>query len=809
MLVSYNWLKEYVEIDRSAQELAEIITRAGVEIAGVEATNKGVSDVVVAFVKTCEDHPDSDHLHVCTVTTDGENDIQVVCGAPNIAAGQRVMFATCGAILPGGTIKKTKLRGVDSNGMICSMQEIGIPDDLVNPLDKDGIRVLPEDAPLGHDVMEYLGLNDFVLDVDLTPNRSDCLSVYNIAREVGALLHKPVRPIEVPEVTGEEINDLMSVSIDDPNRCHRYTGTMIRHAKTGRSPLWMEHRLQCAGMRPISNLVDVTNYVMMELGEPLHAFDYNHLAGHKIVVRTAQEDEHITTLDGNNHALNKEMLLICDEERAVGVAGVMGGENTEITTDTEDVFIESAYFDLINIRRTSVALGLRSEASIRFEKGVDMKNVEIAGRRAADLMVKISGADLVGGMIDVYPTKHEPVYCSLDYVYANDLLGTDIAYSEMRDILVRLGFKPVQEDKDTIGVEVSSWRPDCSIPEDLVEEIARLYGYDNIPETLPFGPTNPGMLTPRQLMIDHIKNILVSQGLDEIITYSFIHPKECDRLRWKEDDLRRNQIRISNPLTEDMSVMRTSLLPCMAETIASNIKRQNTNLALFECSSIFMADHQLVQDNLADERQHLIIGLTGNTMKDWIGSQRHYDFFYLKGIIEILMRSLHIVNWKVKPVIDDPTWHPGRTAELFIEGRSCGVFGELHPLVQKNYGIKDPVYMAEISLENILEIGESVPILKKTAKFPAVPRDLAIVVDKAVAVDSLIDAINEAEPENLVRIDVFDVYEGDQISKGKKSIAFSLIFQSDEQTLTDAMVQKEIDKIVANVFNVCGGELRV
>ena len=389
MLVSYNWLKEYVDIEQSAYELAEIITRAGVEIGGVEPTNKGVSGVVVAKVLTCEDHPDSDHLHLCTVTTDGENSIQVVCGAPNIAQGQTVMFAQVGAELPGGfKIKKAKLRGVESNGMICSMQEIGVDEDLVAPADKDGIRVLPDDAPLGADVMEYLGMNDYVLDVDLTPNRSDCLSVYNIAKEVGALLKKPVKPINITIQDGNDVNELMTVTNKAPELCHRFTGTMVKGAKIGRSPLWMEHRLQCAGMRPISNLVDVTNYVMMELGQPLHAYDYTTLANKEIVVRTAEKEEHIVTLDGQDRELSDEMLLICDGERAIGVAGVMGGENTEVADTTEDVFIEAACFQATNVRRTAVALGLRTEASLRFEKNVNIEMTGFAGWRAANLMVE-------------------------------------------------------------------------------------------------------------------------------------------------------------------------------------------------------------------------------------------------------------------------------------------------------------------------------------------------------------------------------------------------------------------------------------
>lgn len=809
MLVSYNWLKEYVDIEPSAYELAEIITRAGVEIAGVEPTNKGVKGVVVAKVLTCEDHPNSDHLHVCTVTTDGENVIKVVCGAPNVAAGQKVMFAQVGAILPGDVvIQATKLRGEESNGMICSMQEIGIDEDLVCPLDKDGIRVLPEDAPLGVDVMEYLGLNDWVLDVDLTPNRSDCLSVYNIAKEVGALLKKPVRPIEITTKDGDEINGKMHITNNAPALCHRFTGTMIEGAKIGRSPLWMEHRLQCAGMRPISNLVDVTNYVMMELGQPLHAYDYNNLAGHEIIVRTAEAGEHITTLDGQDRALTDEMLLICDGERAIGIAGVMGGENTEVEDTTTDVMIEAACFQAVNVRRTAVALGLRTEASLRFEKNVNIDETAFAGWRAANLMCETSGARLVAGQIDEYPTPHEPVIVSMKYQKANDVLGTDILYAEMRGYLLDLGFEIVEEDEESLTVKVPSHRPDISIQEDLIEEIARLYGYDKIPETLPFGATNPGVLTPEQRMTDHIKNTLAGLGLDEIVTYSFISKKHCDLLRYAEDDVRRNQIVISNPLSEDMSVMRTSLLPCMLDTLSSNVHHHQQDLAFFECSSVFSSDHPLTMENLATEDQHLVIGLTGQTQKDWTGSQKAYDFYYLKGIIESLLASLHIADWHVEAVKDDPTWHPGRTAALYIGGKRCGIFGELHPIVVKNYDIKAPVYAAEIAMDALVGVGEVVPVYEPTPIYPAMPRDLAVVVDKNMEVGKIEEAIRAAEPNYLKKIDVFDVYEGIQVGLDKKSVAFSFIFQSDAQTLTDDLVQAEMDKIVAAIERDCQGQLR-
>ena len=809
MLVSYNWLKDYVDIEESVYELAEIITRAGFEIGGVEPTNKGVSGVVVAKVLSCEDHPDSDHLHLCTVTTDGTNVIQVVCGAPNIAAGQTVMFAQVGAKLPGGfKIKKAKLRGVESNGMICSMQEIGIDEDLVAAEDKDGIRVLPDDAPLGADVMEYLGLNDYVLDVDLTPNRSDCLSVYNIAKEVGALLKKPVKPIEIATLDGETVNEKMQVNNEAPELCHRFTGTMVEGAKVGRSPIWMEHRLQCAGMRPISNLVDVTNYVMMELGQPLHAYDYSTLAKHEITVRTAQKDEHIKTLDGQDRELNEETLLICDGERAIGIAGVMGGENTEVASTTQDVFIESACFQATNVRRTAVRLGLRTEASLRFEKNVNIDMTAFAGWRAANLMVETAGAKLVPGQIDQYPTPHEPTVVSLKYQKVNDVLGTNISFENMRGYLVDLGFVVLEEDADGLTVQVPSHRPDVSIQEDLIEEIARLYGYDNIPESLPYGATNPGVLTPEQRLVDRVKNELAGLGLNEIITYSFVSKKHCDLLRYDENDVRRNQIAISNPLSEDMSVMRTSLLPCMLDTISKNVHHQQQNLALFECSSVFSSDLELTMNNLAHEEKNLVIALTGQTGKDWIGSQKEYDFYYLKGIIETLLNALHVSDWSVEPITGDPTWHPGRTAALYIGDECCGTFGEIHPLVAKNYDLKAPVYAAELSMDTILNVGEVVPVYEETPKYPAVARDLAIVVEKEVPMNDIKKAILAANPKYLKKINVFDIYEGMQLGRNKKSIAFSLVFQSDEQTLTDDLVQVEVDKIIKAIETECEGQLR-
>lgn len=810
MQVSYNWLKDYVDIDVDVFELAEIITRAGVEIGGIEATNKGVTNVVVAEVLECSDHPDSDHLHVCVVTTDGSDRVQVVCGAPNVAAGQKVPFAKVGATLPGDfVIRQTVLRGQESNGMICSMQELGVPEELVAAEDKNGIRVLPIDAPLGVDAMEYLGMNDHIMELDLTPNRSDCLSVYNIAREVAALLQKKIRPIHAPAVEGTAVFDKMKVDIEAPELCHRFTGTMVSGAKVGRSPIWMEHRLQCAGMRPISNLVDVTNYVMLEMGQPLHAYDYTTLAGPAINVRRAHEGETIVTLDGQERKLTPEQLLICDAERAVGLAGVMGGENTEIRDTTEDVFIESAYFEPRNIRRTSVAFGLRSEAAIRNEKDVNIEITGLAGWRCAHLMAETAGAEILSGQIDNFPTPHARPEVTLRYQKCNDVIGAEIPAEEMRDILVRLGFVVLTEDADGVTVQVPPHRPDVSIEEDLIEEVARLFGYDNIPETLPFGATSPGMLTAVQRMEQIVKHTMAGLGLNEVINYSFHAQHHADRLRWAKDDTRRAQITVTNPLSEDQVAMRTTLLSGMLGAVATNRRYQNNDVALFEVGRIFLGADQINKERLADEREILGIALCGGTKEDWIpGSRIAYDFYYLKGLLQALMKALGIDAYSFEALTDDPSWHPGRSARLLLDGEVIGIFGEVHPLVSRAYDLKEAVYAAEIFLDPLYAHGVGTVMAEALPKYPPVTRDLALVVDADRSAQTVDAAIVAAGARWLKSVELFDVFVDERLGAGKKSLAYALVFQSDDETLQDEWVQAEVDKIIAHTKTACGAALR-
>lgn len=810
MQISFNWLKEYVDIEISVTELQERMTKAGVTVEHVEPTNKGIEKVVTAKVLEKIKHPDAEKLSVCQVTTDGETTMQVVCGAPNVAAGQIVAFALPGAHLPEGVkIKKAKLRGVESNGMICSSKELGIDPEKIPPEQKEGIVVLPEDTPLGVSITEIMGLDDYILELDLTPNRSDCLSVLNVAREIGALLNKPVR-IPALEITenDEDIHNLAQVEIKAPELCHRYCAKMVKGVKIQPSPFWLQHRLQCAGVRPINNIVDVTNYILMELGQPLHAFDYHEIAGHKITVRTAQKGEKITTLDGNERQLADDMLLICDDERPVAVAGVMGGENTEVTDQTTDVFIEAAYFQPTTVRRTSTRLGLRSESSIRFEKGINMETVAYAANRAAQLMQALGGGVIVGGMIDNYPTVHEPVMVDLTLSRVNQVLGTDIADGEIKAILRSLNFEITRESADAITVKVPPYRPDVSIAEDLIEEVTRIHGYDAIPDTLPFGSSSQGHLTEGQKIRDAIIAKMAGLGLNEVVNYSFINKNNDEKLGYPADDIRRNSVPILNPLSEEQGHMRTSILPGLLNTMLSNINHRNDNLALFELGKIFLLQGELEAKTLADERWTLGIALHGKNAATWQQAGLEYDFYYLKGLIEALLADLKIKDVVFVPCHDNSIYHPGRCAHLLLDEQVAGVFGELHPQIADNYGLKGRSYVAEINVDVLIKHGTGTIAAQSLPKFPAVSRDLAIVIDEKITSYDLKRCIIKAGGQLLKDVAIFDVYQGDQISTGQKSVAFALLFQAEDRTLTDEEVNTVYEKICAALNEEYQGTLR-
>lgn len=809
MRLSYQWLKDYVDIDLPVEELAELITRAGVEVDGIEATDKGMTGLVVAEVTDCVPHPDSDRLSLCQVTTDGSNRIQVVCGAPNVAQGQKVVFAQVGAELAGDShIKATEIRGQASNGMICSMEELGIPEELVAPEDKGGIRVLPDDAPVGEDALAYLGLYDWIIELDLTPNRSDCLSVYNVAKEVAALLEKPIRPIQTELEEGEETADKITVSIQDPDLCHRFTATMVEGTENGRSPIWMEHRLQCAGMRPISSLVDVTNYVMLELGQPLHAYDYHTIAGPEILVRRAHADETIITLDGQNRDLSEDMLLICDADRAVGIAGVMGGEDTEIREDTKDVLIEAAYFEPRNLRRTSLDLGLKSEASLRNEKGLNMETVALAGARAAQLIRDISGGRILAGQVDVYPTVHPPRQASLNYAHCNEVLGTDIPSATMEAILVRLGFEVLEKTEADLLVQIPPHRPDVAIAEDLIEEVARVYGYDHIPESLPYGATTLGVLTDRQQMDRTIRRTLEGFGYREVVTYSMIAKRHRDLLRLDPEDPRAQAIPIQNPLSEEMAVMRTTNVPGMLLAAGRNFSHRQMNLAYFELATVFFQDGPITPSHLAIEKPVLSLMLTGKTPASWQSPGQAMDFYTMKGTLEGLFADLAIADVSYEALRDDPTWHPGRTAKILWQDHVLGVFGEIHPTVAKSYDLKQAVLVAEIDMDLLAQARGGIPQAQDIIRYPEVRRDFAFVLDEGVSAGQLKEAILGQAGPWFKDLQLFDVYQGQGVAEGKKSMAVEVVYQSHDGTLSDEEVNREVDRMVAHVSDTLDAKLR-
>lgn len=805
MKVSYKWLQEYVDIDISPEELADRLTHAGVAVENVEYLNKGIKNVVVGKVLKAEKHPNAEKLSLCQVTTDDENNFQVVCGAPNVRTDQKIPFALVGAELPGGIkIKKAKLRGIESQGMICSAQELGLDEDNLTPEQREGILVLDNNAPLGASILEYLNLDDCVLEFDLTPNRSDCLSVINIAREIGALLGKEVK---LPEVNFTEIDkrieDLAEVEIKDPELCRRYVAKIVEGIEIKPSPEWLQHKLRCAGMRPINNVVDITNFVLMEMGQPLHAFDYNYLDRGKIIVRTAEEGEQITTLDENQRQLTGEMLLITDTQKAVAIAGVMGGLNSEITDQTKTVLIESAYFNPTSIRRTSTSLGLRSEASIRFEKGINIETVVLAANRAAQLLQDLAGGKVVKGIIDNYPNPIERTKVKLVLSSVNEVLGSAIGNEKIKEIFESLNMPIIEETNKEITIEVPPYRPDITIAEDLIEEVARMYGYDNIPTTLPFGASSKGQKTAQQKLRDKILEIMVARGLNEVINYSFINKKSFDKLLLSNEDIRREAIPILNPLSEEQGHMRTTLLPGLLETLRRNINRRNENLGIFELGKVYLPQGFPHKGILPIEKWTLGIALRGTLVSNWQDKGKSIDFYYLKGIIEDLLNELRITDISFRPCQDNPIYHPGRSAYVFIGQELLGIIGELHPQVADNYDLLSRNYLAELDVELLIKMGHGSIAFKQLPKYPAVHRDLALVVKEGVSAAQLLTEIKNVGGKLLQDIAIFDVYQGNQIAHGYKSIAFSLTFQAEDRTLTDKEINEiheKVEKALAQQF---------
>ena len=804
MLVSLEWLKDYVNTqDLAPEALAEKITRSGIEVDAVIDRASGMEKVVVGHVVSKEKHPEADKLNICQVDV-GEAELQqIICGAPNVDAGQKVIVARPGAHLPGGIkIKKAKLRGHESNGMICSLQELGVEGKLVPKAYAEGIYVLPEDATPGDDALALLGLRDTVLELGLTPNRSDALSMLGVAYEVGAILSEEVKYPEISySTTSEKAEDVLKLRVEDGQANPMYVAKVVKNVKIAESPMWLQQRLMAAGVRPHNNVVDVTNYILMEYGQPLHAFDYDALATGEIVVRKATEGEKITTLDDQERTLKASDLVITNGKEPVAIAGVMGGANSEVTDQTTTVVIESAYFDGLTVRQTSRDLGLRSDASARFEKGVDPNRVIPAAERAAALLAELAGGEVLEGTCIVDKLDKSPARVVVSPDFINERLGMKISLEDMLSILNRLKFG-VEAANGLLIVDVPTRRQDIKIEEDIVEEIARLYGYDEIPMTLPEG-AQVGRLTPYQEKRRVVRNFMEGAGLYQAVTYSLTSDALSQRFALKAEPV----TRLLMPMSEERSTLRQSLIPHLIEAAAYNVARKADRVALYEIGSVFLG--KTVED-LPFEEEHLAAVLTGKWVDHaWQGERKAVDFFVLKGIVEGVIGKLGLGERISFAKAEVDGLHPGRTASILLDGEKVGIIGGLHPAEEKAWGVKD-TYVMEMNLVALLDASANEAPLgyKPVPRFPAMSRDIALVLDRATAAGEVISVIRAANVKLLKDIRVFDVYEGEKMEAGKKSVAFSLTYFDPERTLTDEEVVAAHNKVLKAIATIEGTEVR-
>ena len=884
MILSRNWLNEFVDLkDITDKEFNDEMTLSGSKVETIERPDENLKNVVVGKILEMKRHENSDHMWVCQIDVGQAEPVQIVTGAWNIHVGDYVPAALHGAHLPGGVkIEKGKLRGVESDGMLCSLKELGmtaehdfpyavitpaallndyhpidpakpsIPAD-IKPGDKvygpvlcgrveavesvdggynvrvndgtvtraaktvcsnlhegdlvayntksdtictledlhaeqkefphciaDGIFVLQEeDAEPGLNMAHILGFDDSIVEFEITPNRPDCLSVIGLAREASATFKRPLK-LHTPEPhgCGGSIADLVDIDIEDGDLCPRYTARMVKNVKIAPSPRWMRERLRNSGVRPINNIVDITNYVMLEYGQPMHAFDFSCVEGGHIIVRTAREGETIQTLDGNERKLTPNMLCICDEHKPVCVAGVMGGANSEIVGDTAMVLFESANFNGVSVRRTASALGMRTDASSRYEKGLDMMNTIKAVERACELVELLGCGEVVDGVMDVVAKEKAPTVVKLEPDKINALLGTELSEDLMREILVSLGFILNGDD-----IYVPSWRGDVEHYSDIAEEVARFYGYNKIPCTLMRGETTRGGFSEQQRFDRAIGGAVRALGYDEIITYSFISPTYYDKIRMPKDSSLRNSLKILNPLGEDTSIMRTTILPSMLEIIARNHSYRNKSARLYELGKIYLPR----EDGLADEPKYLSLGAYGDGV----------DFFSFKGSIETLLHELRITDVKYVACTDNDSYHPGRCAKVYAGETYLGVFGQIHPLVAANYGMDTEVYTAELSFDAMYEKRGDIPVYQPLPKFPAVTRDIAVVCDEAVTVGALEESIRRGAKGLLKDVSLFDIYRGPGVAIGKKSVAFNLVLRADDRSLTGEEADEDVQSILA------------
>ena len=801
MKLPLSWLKDYTSIDGiSCKEYAAALTMSGSKVEGIENLSAEIDRVVTAEILSVEKHPDSDHLMICQLNVGQEEPVQIVTGAPNITAetvGRVCPAALHKSTLPGGVkITKGKLRGVASNGMMCSFQELGLDLGCVPYACENGILLLPEGTPVGVPIQDVLGLNEDVVEFEITSNRPDCLSVIGLARETAATFRRPFA-IKEPVVTGcgDDIGNYISVGIEEPELCSRYSAKVVKNIKIEPSPAWLRERLHASGVRPINNIVDITNYVMLEYGQPMHAFDYACLSDGKIVVRRPRAGESIETLDGQQRAITDEMLAICDGMKPVAVAGVMGGANSEITDHTKTVVFESACFHGATVRLTAKALGMRTEASGRFEKGLDPSLTMPALLRACELIEQLGAGEVVDGIVDVYPGARPPKTLPFEPEKINALLGIHLTAEEQIAYLERLEFSV----HDGV-VTVPSFRIDIDRTCDLAEEVARMYGYDNIPTTLYAGEMVQGEYTPKQQMERTISSVCRMAGFDESMSHSFISPKFYDAINLPADDVRRISTTILNPLGEDFSIMRTTVLPSMLDNLSHNHAHRNAAACLFELGTIYtptIKDGKAEPEILPHEEKILTLGTYGQM-----------DFFQFKGVIEALCQALSIPDVSFSAVSDNPSYHPGRCAAVYAGENLLGVFGTIHPLVAKKYGIQVEVLAAELAADALFAATDPVKRYQPLPKFPASTRDIAVLCDESIPVAALQKAIAAAAGSILESVTLFDVYQGDQIPAGKKSVAYSMSLRAADRTLTDEECDRAMKKAITALETEFGAVLR-
>lgn len=806
MKVSIEWMRDYVPVEGDLQALADTLTQAGIHVEEVENMDKGIKKVYTGKIVQIDKHPDADKLVVCQIdclSEDGEKEVkQIVTGATNVRVGQIIPVAYHKSKLPDKSISKGKLRGVMSEGMLCSINELGLSKDVFLPEEAEGIYILPNDVEIGKDIKEVMHLDDTVFLFELTPNRADCFSMVGLSREFAIMTEKEATMPEIHVVEGEEsIEGKAHIAIEDEELCTRFTSRLVRNIKIGPSPLWMQNRLRNAGIRPINNVVDVTNYVMIELGQPMHAYDYDLVKGHSLIARKAKAGEEITTLDGNKRKLDESMLVIADESGPVGVAGVMGGLDTEVTDKTTNVLLEAAVFKGGSIRRTAKALGMRSEASGRFERGINAAFTPLALDRAAQLLQNMCPEVIVDkGIIDVYPVEKEERTVSFTAEQVNAHLGTSLDGAQMVHILEKLHF--TVEEKDGVYVAtIPSWRDDVAFMCDVAGEVARIYGYDHIVPTTPIANLQGGHKSEMATIMEQSGDYLVQAGMNECITFSFMHKDSLAKLNLPEGDSRYMAVPILNPISEEFPYMRTTLVPSMLETAYKNLAKKNKDLALYEVAAVY-EPKALPLEDFVNHRQMICGFMVGNTQSPaWPQVKRPCDFYDVKGIVEGLLEHLGVRNASIVRS-ESPYLHPGVSAEFIVEGIRLASLGELHPQVAKAYDMPNKSFIFEVDLQALLSVTRTMKKFESISKFPGVSRDLAIVAPTTVTSEAIVALINEHGGEYLQDVYLFDVYEGEHIEAGHRSLAYNLSFQAMDRTLEDKDIDGPIEKVIESLESV-------